>query len=92
MIDEFATVGLFNALPDTRADFRFLLDHTQGGLLHQLLGGRAAVAGDLRKLRFLFGSKLHYHNARTRLSQPVCQESGSFLKTPVLSRTESAAR
>jgi hypothetical protein len=50
MVDEFPTVGLFNAPLDISADLRILLDHTQSGLLYQLLGGSAAVVGQLRNL------------------------------------------
>ena len=37
------------------------LKQTQGGVLHQLLGGGAGVGRNLREPRFLLGCKVDFH-------------------------------
>jgi len=68
MLNQFPTVGLLDTTADTSTNGRILFDQAQSGLLHQLFGWGAIVIGDLRKLRFLFGRKMNFHNAKTRLS------------------------
>jgi len=48
----------------------FLLQKPQYGVFHQMIGVRARFAGKLRKLRFLLGSELQFHNIRLRENRP----------------------
>jgi hypothetical protein len=49
-------------LPDGGAKAGSLFDQAQSGILHQMLGVRTGMGGDLRELRFLVGCEMDFHN------------------------------
>jgi hypothetical protein len=61
VIDEIATVRGGNALFHSSDKAGLIFEHSIHSFLHQLLGGRAVMVGDLRKLGFLLRSEMDFH-------------------------------
>jgi len=61
MVNQLAPVSLLDATADGSAKLRILFDQAQGGILHQMLGIRTGMIGDLRKLSFLLRSEMDFH-------------------------------
>jgi len=64
-LDELASVGLGNALADGGAKASIFLKQSQGGILHYPFGVGAFLGGDLRKLRFLLGCEMEFHDLQS---------------------------
>jgi|GEM_PF-2130838 len=69
MVRQFSLVGLFDATTDRGTKMPVFFEQPQGGILHQLLGVRATMVGDLRKLRFLLGREVYFHGSESSITK-----------------------
>ena len=61
MIYEVTSLGSRDSTLDTVPEAGSLFDQSQCGVLHQMLGIRTGMTGNLRKLRFLLRSEMYFH-------------------------------
>ena len=63
MIDKLSPVGLLNALLHGGAELLILFHQTQRRHLHQMLGIRTSMSGDLSQALQLVGREMNFHGA-----------------------------
>ncbi len=72
MVQQFASVGLFDPSTDTGAKAK-ILDEPQSGVLNQLLGVDAILVRDREKLCFLLWREMNFHGSERRDCRSLCQ-------------------
>jgi len=67
MVQQFASVSLFDATTDAGTKARVLFEQPQSGVLYQLFGvGTGMMISNSRKLRFLLGNKVYFHGSESK--------------------------
>jgi hypothetical protein len=73
LVQQFASVSLFDATTDASAKAHVLPDEAEGGIPHQLFNVGTSVVSDSRKVRFLLGGEVYFHGAERRDYWDFCQ-------------------